>query len=199
MDIYNCHNILVFQCTFENNGPVIIVKNDPWRGHAGGLSIAYNYDKPLNGTTISAVIAKNTFINNSAWSLSQNKRTTSLLLTQFVFTGRGGGCSININSHTAINVTIRNCIFTNNNALYYAGGLYLVFKTVSGHIATVSDSQFIENQTPGGAGGMNIGFVSGGRDAIANKVFVLGLLFRKNKALFGSGANIFVAGKDIVH
>lgn len=196
MDIYNCHNIFIAHCTFENNGPVKTFKTDPWRGHAGGLSIAFNYNESLDEIELSTTLVNNTFTNNSARPHFDLQQSTSKLLTKFVFTGRGGGCAVNINSHKSVNVSVKNCFFKKNYASAYGGGLYMAFGKVSGHTIMVRDTQFIENQTPGGAGGWEIGFAQAGMDSIANQVFALGLLFKNNKASYGGGVYIFIAGKD---
>ena len=198
VDIYNCHKVLVSNCTLANNGPVIAIKIDKWRGHAGGLSIAYNYDTPLTGVNISATLTDTSFINNRAQPLINEIGTTSRLLSLFIFIGRGGGCAININSPTRVEITVKNCVFLKNYASYYGGGLYLVFGLVSSHTVTMRDSELIENQTPLGAGGLSIAFVLGGWDSIANKVFVLSVLFNKNRALFGSGTHVFFGGKEVI-
>ena len=195
VDIYNCPNILVTDCSFHNNGPVTSFKTGLWRGHAGGLSIAF-YSVAGEFEAINVTLTHNDFNKNTANpKLRESRFTTTNLFINFIFSGRGGGCAININTPTSSDVTVRNCTFRNNYALAYGGGLYLAFGVVANHSVIVQDSQFIENQTPGGAGGLEIGFAKGGSNDIANRVLAVNVTFLKNTASYGGGSFVFIAGK----
>ncbi len=195
MDIYNCHQISVSNCLFENNGPVVITKTEPWRGHAGGLSIAFHYLQVLNVTS-SVILTNNKFLNNSVQTSVSGRQTTSQLLRDMIATGRGGGCAINTNSVTSVDVTIYGGIFERNYALSYGGGLYLAWGGAlgRGHTITINSTMFIENESGGGAGGLEIGFSTGGKAGIANRVFGYDLQFIRNKAITGGGTFVFIGG-----
>lgn len=192
MDIYNSQQVVVSDCIFEDNGPVMVTKLYDWRGHAGGLSIAFNYLESDN-TNFSSVVRNNIFRNNSVLASVGGQQSTSQLLQHFIPTGRGGGCAINVNSVVSVHVLVDGCTFESNYALTYGGGLYMGWGGVAGHVTTLNKTVFIENETPGGAGGLEIGFARGGTERSTNKVFAYDLHFIRNKATFGGGNYVFIA------
>lgn len=195
VDIYNSYDVTVLNCTFEDNGPVMITKYFDWRGHAGGLSVAFNFLSPLNYSEITAVIRDCTFRNNSVRAAVSGRQSTSQLLRRFIATGRGGGCAINLNSVTSARVEVTGCLFENNFALTYGGGLYLAWNLVSNHRTILNDIMFIENKCPGGAGGLELGFARGGREEISNELYASNLRFVRNMASYGGGVYVFIACK----
>ena len=198
MDIYNCLNVFVMGCLFDSNGPVTSLKTDKWRGHAGGLSIAFHSIRKEQLKVGAYVNVMNcTFLNNTSDLGFTNTRITTNVLTTFIFKGRGGGAVININSNTAVSVLVKDCTFQKNYASAHGGGLYIALGIVANHSVIVQDSQFLDNHTPGGAGGLNIGFVKRGSNFIANKVFAINLHFFRNSATHGGGSFVFnAAGKN---
>ena len=196
VDIYNSHDVVISNCTFENNGPVMITKNFAWRGHAGGLSIAFNFLKRVqNRSVLTSIIRDSTFYNNSVRAAVSGRQTTSQLLRRFIPTGRGGGCAVNVNSVTPVHVQVDGCFFERNFALTYGGGLYLAWDITSNHRTTLSNTTFIENESPGGAGGIEMGFARGGTEDFSNEVYASNLRFIRNKATYGGGVYIFIAGE----
>ena len=193
VDIYNSHEVIVSNCTFENNGPARITKFFPWRGHAGGLSVAFNYIQPLNGIRLSVLVRDSYFRNNSVQAAVAGRQTTSQLLRRSLPTGRGGGCAINTNSITSVSVLVHDCVFERNFALTYGGGLYLAWVRASGHRTTINNTLFIENESPGGAGGIELGFARGGTASEGNQVFAYNLHFVRNRATYGGGVYVFIA------
>ena len=193
MDIYNSYDVMVVNCTFESNGPVVITKYFDWRGHAGGLSVAFNFITALNRSTLTTVIRDSTFRNNSVRAAVSGRQTTSQLLRRFIPTGRGGGCAINVNSLTSVHVEVSGCVFEKNFALTYGGGLYLAWDIASSHRTMLNDTTFIENESPGGAGGLEMGFARGGTEAVGNQVYASNLRFVGNTATYGGGVYVFIA------
>ena len=86
MDIFNCIKVEVSSCLFAHNGPAAIIKDQAYRGHAGGLSVGYDFQRMLS-TSPEAVLSDNTFCNNTAIGLPSSERTTTQVLDQFLFTG----------------------------------------------------------------------------------------------------------------
>lgn len=121
------------------------------------------------------------------------------MLRRFLPTGRGGGCAVNVNSVTSVQVVVNDCVFERNYARSYGGGLYLAWDRVSGHTITLNNTYFIENECPGGAGGLEMGFARGGIESLGNKVFAYNLHFLRNKATYGGGAYVFIACEFLLH
>ena len=196
MDIYNSYKVAVFNCTFENNGPVNIAKlGYPWRGHSGGLSIASFFNESLTGIELSVLVRYSRFFNSTSIAPKDRQQTTSQLIQKYLPTGRGGGCIVSVSSVTPVNVEVSDCVFEQNHAMTYAGGLYYLFDKVSGHNASVNRVNFTDNDCDYGAGGMIFFFVEGGSEEDANQVFANDLYFRGNTATHGGGVYVFIAGE----
>lgn len=200
MDVFNCRIVNVVSCIFENNGPVTGTKYQAWRGQSGGLSIAYDISSNDNvaqqNLLYKVEVKKCTFMNNSAVGVASIKQSTSRLLRQLLFTGRGGGCAIIINSVYPANVSVSDCVFEGNTALSYGGGLYVAYGVVANHTVVLNRIRFLRNKTPGGAGGLEMGFALGGPNEISNSLYAYNVEFVENEAGFGGGAYFFVGGKN---
>ena len=197
MDIYNCFDVIVESCIFENNGPVTVSKFVPFRGHSGGLSVAFNFTQPLNRTRLTATISDIIFRNNSASASVSGAQSTTQFLRSSLVPGRGGGCAVVENSKTPLDVLVTRCTFERNSALTYGGGMFMSWSRVSNHTTTITDSSFIENDCPGaGAGGLVIGFDRSGPDEIADQLLASNVRFIGNTAVYGGGAYVFIASKS---
>lgn len=199
MDIYNSFEVTVCNCVFENNGPVNITKFIPIRGHSGGLSIGFFF-RQINRTRLTAVVKDSVFRNNSVEASVSGRQTTSQLLTQFLITGRGGGCAVTVHSVVSVDVVVTGCMFERNSALSYGGGMYMVWIRVSNHTTMITRTSFIENRCPGGAGGLEVGFGRGGAGTgdVANRLFASDLRFLGNQAMYGGGAYVFIGCEYLV-
>lgn len=193
--MYNCLEVMVCNCTFENNGPVVITKYVPVRGHSGGLSMGFYFQQPGNRTKLTAVVRDCVFRNNTVLASVSGRQSTSQLLTQFLITGRGGGCAITIHSVISVDILVTGCMFERNFALSFGGGLYMGWIRVSNHTTTITDTSFVENVCPGGAGGLELGFGRAGSGETTNKFFASDLHFIGNMATFGGGTYIFAGCK----
>ena len=192
VDIFNCHNVEIMYSRFAHNGPVRVLKLEAYRGHSGGLSVAYNWNEVNVTTQPNVTVSSCQFYNNSASGPSSSvQQSTSTLLTRLLFTGRGGGAAIIINSPLSVLVHVFNCTFEENYALSYGGGIYLAWGSVSGHVAVINRTRFIRNRTPGGAGGLEMGFAQGGYEENAVKVFAYNCEFIENEATHGGGVYFF--------
>lgn len=193
VDIFNCHSVEIMGSRFAHSGPVRVLKLEAYRGHSGGLSVAYNWND-ANATVQQPIVTISNcqFLNNSASGPSSNiQQSTSTLLTRLLFTGRGGGAAVIINSPISVLVHVTNCTFEENHALSYGGGIYLAWGSVSGHVVVINSSRFVRNRTPGGAGGLEMGFAQGGYEVNAIKVFVYSSEFVENEATHGGGVYFF--------
>ena len=194
MDIYNCPSVIVRDSLFEHNGPVSIVKPEPYRGHSGGLSVGYYREVVVEGGP-KALLSNCTFRNNTSDPQSLAVQSTSDLFQRFAFTGRGGGCAFTISPSTSLTALVENCTVEDNFVRSFGGGLYVGFDGNLNHSVTVNRVRFIRNECPGAAGGLEIGFVQGAADPHSlNRIMVLNSEFIENRAGFGAGTYFFSPG-----
>ena len=156
MDIFDVSNVLVDNCTFENNS-----NNGsgsaPFRGNAGAIAVGYyNYSSDDNSTDADSIanytiIIKNSmFINNTG----NTNRPTDEVLIQKVFAGRGGAIALYIPTpNSIVKFTSESNCFMNNRASSAGGAIYA---HLSGDLANVTlhvkDCDFTGNMAPDGAG-----------------------------------------------
>ena len=190
VDIFNCLEVAVYNCVFEDNGPVTINKLIPMRGHSAGLSVAYFILQQRNETKLTALIRDNTFRNNSAHPLPSTRRTSSQLLAAILLTGRGGACAVNVYSVVKVDVIITGCTFQRNFALTLGGAMYYLSIPTFNHSTILRNCAFIENKSPGGGGGLQIGYSFPGSKETASKFIASNLRFIGNTANFSGGINV---------
>ncbi len=153
-------------------------------------------EESTDGTGIHFMIMGCTFRNNTSITPPDELGATTRLLSTFLFPGRGGGCSILMNTTSLANATVENCVFEDNSATVFGGGLYLGFSGYSFHRITVNNTKFIRNRSDS-AGGLQYGFLAGleqGDDiilAVSNSEFV------ENSARFGGGMLIIYAAGNV--
>ena len=194
LDIYNCHTALISDCTFEHNGPVSVIKSEQYRGHAGGLSVGYHREGMLSSRP-QLRVERCTFRNNTSDPLASIQQTTTQLLQQFAFTGRGGGCAVLVNPSFPSNATLENCLFKENFARTFGGGLYVGFDGELDHRVVLNRIRLIRNKCSSAAG-LAVGFFAGS-NPIENvsSLFAYNSEFIENQAGFGGGTALFPAGK----
>ena len=190
LDLYNCYSVRVRGCVFESNGPTSVIKEDQYRGHAGGLSVGY-HDIP---TAPVAVISNCVFRNNTSDPTSDLVQTTSDLVRSSQFTGRGGGCAFPVNPLLSLNATVEDCLFEDNFANSSGGGLYVAFNGRAKHTVTLRRVRFSRNHAPT-AGGLEVGFIAGGNPGAENRLVAYDSVFVENTATFGGGVYFFTLGR----
>ena len=195
LDIYNCQTALITDCTFEHNGPVSVNKSERYRGHAGGLSVGYHREGMLSSRP-QLRVERCTFRNNTSDPLANIQQSTTQLLQQGVYTGRGGGCSIIITSFSPLNGTLEDCVFEENFAHSYGGGLYITFDGQLDHLLVLNRVRLAKNSSPTG-GGLVVGYGPGSAfkfDSVSS-LFVFNSEFVENGAEFGAGMYLITAGR----
>ncbi len=191
--MYMSRVVYIGNCTFEHNGPVLVLKTQQYRGHSAGLSIGTK-EESTNNSGIHFMVTDCTFRNNTSNALTSNVAATATVLTSLIFPGRGGGCSILMNTSFPANATVENCMFQENSASNIGGGIYLVFSGYSSHEIVINKTKFLQNYCDS-AGGLQYG-LSEGVQRGANIVFlVIDSEFVENSARFGGGIHFFVPGK----
>ncbi len=151
-------------------------------------------EESTNGTGIHFMVTGCTFRNNTSITPPDELGATTRLLTTFVFPGRGGGCSILMNTTSPANATVENCIFEDNSASVFGGGLYLGFSGYSFHDIVVNNTRFVRNRS-NSAGGLQYGFLEGLEQGDSIILVVSNSEFVENSARFGGGMHIYAAGK----
>ena len=174
---------------FEHNGPVMMEKSEPYRGHSGGLSIGYfgeaSTDSPKSGLV--AFVSNCTFRNNTSDPRALGAQSATDLLQRFAFTGRGGGCAFTVSSPSSLNATVENCTLEDNLALSFGGGLYVGFDGNQNHTVAVNRVRFVRNVCRLAGGGLVAGFLQGAALQSLNRILVYNSEFTENQAMFGGG------------
>ena len=166
-----------------------MIKEDQYRGHAGGLSIGYH----LTPTAPVAVISGCLFRNNTSDPSSDLVQTTSDLVRSSQFTGRGGGCAFPVNPLYSLNATVEDCRFEDNYANSFGGGLYVAFNGKQHNTVVLHRVLFVRNRAPT-AGALEVGFVSGGNPGAQDGLMAYDCVFMENQATFGGGVYFFTLG-----
>lgn len=186
----------VTSCEFLNNTAQGIFTDLPYRGNGGGLSIGIHN---VLGNS-SYTIRDSTFANNAAWSNGTGERSSTMIVEDRIFNGRGGGVSIVLSQESPVNVTVQTCTFTNNQALSFAGGLYFLPAVPSrGHTYTIEHSTFTSNVAFLGGGGLGIGYISDGAPGEINRCYIRNCTFRGNWGDFGGGLYIIPGEGGVVN
>jgi hypothetical protein len=191
IDIYNSPSVSITSCDFFHNGPVYIIKTQEYKGHAGGLSVGYNYMDELS-VHPSVSITGCTFFNNSA-EVDESFTTTQVLIER-VFPGRGGALSLLINSITMVTMNVTYCNFINDFASSFGGGVYTILDGLSNHIITFQSCDFVDNLSGRHAGALQIGFGQNGNEDFSNRVVARDCRFLGNQAEYGGAVYVFYIG-----
>lgn len=158
------------------------------RGNAGGASITYEKliydDLPLTFSVINC-----DFINDSTTSSIASSAFSTFLFQNRVFAGTGGGLAVYLSHENPVIGNIKGCLFKDNYATYYGGGLLLVESKLSppGHIVTMVNNSFIHNQADVGGGGAMFAYIGSTVSRQLLTLYVGQCLFEENIARAGAG------------
>ena len=196
LDIYNSIHVSIANSNFSNSsgtGNVLL----PFRGNTGAVAIGYNSGMSTNFVLRPKILVKNcSFTNNQADVFTtESFLTSSMIVTQGVFTGRGGGLGVLINqSFYNVTALITDCQFVNNSAFSFGGGLYLIFNgTGTQHKVTLDNCQFVNNTGALGAGAICIGYLTNGHFNFPMTSIIQNSLFVGNQGETGGAIFIFPA------
>ena len=192
VDIFNCPFVRLVNCTFKHSGHnASVLKPHSYSIHSGGVSISVD-TFTTNQTKLFqpyVTLSECRFYNNSAIPSSALSRSTNEIFSSQVFTGRGGGLGIALNSpNHKVYVLIENCIFEENKVLTWGGGAYIILGTQSNHTSTNKGSKYIRNKSNYGAGGFFLGTFSGGYSNRFSTSNVIDCDFLENYAENGGGS-----------
>ena len=200
LDIYNCASVKIEGCVFSHNRGTGIIQ-EPYRGNTGAVCICCN----LNSTTIpmmegmppnmDVVVSSTTFLNNSANAIDTFRSSSSALFNG-ILTGRAGGLGIFVSTiNVSHNVTalVSNCIFQDNFATSFGGGLFFIFTgNCSRHNGSVKDTHFLSNVGNMGGGGFITTVDSGGLPETPHIIHLSNCLFRSNRGDAGGGMYFYI-------
>ena len=145
----------------------------------------------IRGIHISGCTFRN---NTSDPQESGNLISTSALLQDLLFPGRGGAIAITINSTFAYNASIEDCVIENNHATSFGGGIYLGYSVYAPHATSVNRTMFVSNHCDGPSGGLQLGFVEGGVNGVL-RLDIYNSEFYDNHALFGGAIQVLSNGE----
>ena len=192
VNIFNCYNITIVNCSFENNNSTGHFARTRFQGSSGGLSIGM-FRNAMN-RDVSVVVDSCRFINNEAYTFGSDVHTSTSLITRGIITGRGGGMSLTFNSRNRIHSNIMHNYFEKNIARAYGGGLYFLVRGVT-RIQThlFKENSFIGNQALLTSGAMIFGIIRPVQTNVS--VNILRNYFEGNSAQLG-GAFQFQGPSD---
>ena len=125
LNIFNCPNVIVKNCSFNNNNSSSYFTRKPFQGNSGGLSVSYNTELASNSlNTIDVLVTDCVFVNNSADPPPSLFQTTTDLIEKQIYSGRGGGLAMPVKADCPLHITVNNSVFMNNFAQNYRGGIY---------------------------------------------------------------------------
>ncbi|XP_065897579.1 uncharacterized protein [Dysidea avara] len=172
VNIYNCPNVNVVNCTFEHNNSTGQFSRDRFQGSSGGLSIGF-YDGRESPATdnITILVDSCRFISNNSTALGSDVHTATNLLRTNIVTGRGGGMSITLNTGLAVYSTVINNYYESNWGSVYSGGLYFLIRDATqSQTYLFKNNYYLKNQAGTTTGGMLYGLV--GTVRLGSTVFV---------------------------
>lgn len=177
LDIFNCHRVVVSNCVFEHNTGTGRDYTS-YRGNSGAVAFGFN-NLPAHFITPKMKVDNCTFYNNTAYA-TFTLHSTSRLLKNGVFIGRGGSMAVYSNeSNITITIIITDCMYERNSAQLHGGGLYTFFTedmTVYNNVL-IKRTKFISNTARSTGGGLFIGY----------RTIVVDCIFTNNSAHAGGG------------
>ena len=96
--------------------------------------------------------------------------------------------------HQDIHAVITDCIFENNTARVFGGGLYIVTTSYTSvqHVVKVQNSQFTHNVGTSGGGGVTLAVLSSGNVNHPHSFTFSDCTFKKNTGQSGGGMYCFI-------
>ena len=191
LNIFNSPNVTVKNCKFTNNNSTSYFGRKPFQGHGGGLSIAYNVKlAQLNSANV--FVSNCEFIKNRADPPDDLFATTTNLIEDAIFSGRGGGLAMPIRATFPLNVVVNNSVFINNFAENYGGGMYFFMGGTNGNQTYMfGNNTFRGNQALIGSGAMNFGNYAKTAPFTTLHSTIYGCTFERNTAHIGGCLHIF--------
>ena len=201
-------NVLIENCTFENNRVLSGNTTTKVLPGGGGLYIEFTYCTPGGLTEHICNGEANERTQNSSYTIRQctfkdniatntNASTTSYIRASrnnFQGLGRGGGVCINFRGQAKYNsINISNCTFHHNSAIW-GGGINIAFHDFpASNMVNLENVNFTNNICSfNGGGGIDVGFLfRDGYKLINNKIYFYACEIVENSAEYGGGTLLY--------
>ena len=194
LDISNCPQVIVSNCTFTNNTSLGIGMNR-YSGNAGAVSIGYD-DTPRpdhHRNTLPFIrIVNSVFRDNNSTAMEGFQYDAAQVLSRRIYNQRGGGvaCYFGASNYSA-DVEIKGCTFERNYVRDSGGGVYMFLTGEdNGHSVKVRETNVISNTASVG-GGLEFSFDTFlsnlSNPPILNHVLIEDSTFTKNVGRYGGG------------
>ena len=168
--MYNCLTTEIVNCSFADNYATTVIQDSRYRGNAGGVAIGIYGVSHTNQTKPSVLVAGSSFARNIAYPVDQV--TSSTLIKNRIFVGRGGGLAVYVEQDDPVIITIIGCTFTNNSASTRGGGVFLFLDGhLSGHTFLLANS-LLEGNNVNFTGASGNGGSGGAGGGIATTLFI---------------------------
>ena len=194
-------NVLIENCTFENNRVLSGNTTTKVLPGGGGLYIEFTYCTPgLTKQICNGRVNERT--QNSSYTIRQctfreNNASTGVTgLKRFQSMGKGGGLNIYFRGYAKSNIIhISDCIFQHNSAII-GGGLYIIFRDSTAlNTVNIEHTEFINNTCYLRAmgGGVYAGFISNlySQKPTKNRILLSFCNITNNAAKYGGGVRLY--------
>ena len=192
LDISNCPVVFVNNCTFTNNTSLGINLRR-FSGNAGAIAIGHdNEPKPDSIESVRPLIrvTGSTFSENNSTAADGFKYNVGQVLSQMVFTARGGAiaCYIGTMNYSA-DIKLKDCTLEGNSVADSGGAVYMFLSGQDNeHSVKIERCKFMGNSARLG-GGVELTFDTSinnqSSEVMVNQASIKDCLFSKNTARDG--------------
>jgi len=200
VDVLNVQSFIISDSTFQNG--TTPDDNGNIQADSGGLALRYFQN---NIGDFNANVRNCNFMDGMA-----GRREAEAIFLRFLsrginsginqnqFPGRGGGMGVYINTinNSSVTINVKNCLFKNNYAEFFGGGLYLYLSggnLSSNHTISVEDTHFINNSVAAAGGAIQTALLIQNLHSTGSQFTYTNCTFNSNRADYGGAINVVQA------